>query len=289
MLIVLLFIVALSLLLMQSMSIVQKAFNGANKIRFMTQTNLMLNSLKGILDKFLSKVNSAEALYILKQLPFYFEDQKSGMKVEINFNSGASKFNINNILDKNETKRELYFELFDALLSKYNVADRRFFFEILLDTIDKDKEEREYGSEIALFDEEFKDGGIENFEKFEKILEYYENLRNDANIYRVPWERLIGFRGTQIDINSADKELIEAALKGSSNVSSYLEREAYITKLDNLWLSDEQKKRLEFFGFVIFAPVIECDINFMAFEESVKIKFLYDIKKKSINELEINY
>ena len=106
------------------------------------------------------------------------------------------KININEIALK-KTKPFIKQYLLN-ILSTYNIKDPEYFIDLILDTIDSDKEERNAYSEIKLIDPSFPNGKIYSFKHFKKILKFYAQQRRDKDIFKIPWKKLIYFGDKKI-------------------------------------------------------------------------------------------
>lgn len=102
------------------------------------------------------------------------------------------KININNLLVGNKEnpviKRAIY-----NLAQKYELINVDFLYALILDTLDKDIEERAAFSEIKLIDKDFRNSLIFSKEHMQVIVEQYVKYTYEVNAYEIDWEEFFYF------------------------------------------------------------------------------------------------
>ncbi len=245
------------------------------------QNSLMIRSIKNILS-FASKDinNSSDLQNIFGDYPIYSKDGEflASIKVKPVFD----KLNINLYL-KNGKINEDIDRFFDNLLEFYEVADPIFFKDILLDTIDKDSNEREGFSEIINENPEFLNGKIYNQRHFDRILDYYSQKREDKNIYNIPWDELIYF-------GDEKKYLIECNLM-SEKLARFLGLN-FETTLDCSSLKDfsENNHILQSLDIIPYQKGkdfwIAVDVDYRKNKYTEKFSLIYNLKNDKVVKIE---
>jgi len=289
-LITLTLIIAITSLVFIELQKVNYALKIVEKKHIYIQNKVFIDNITSIINKNRKDINSTFGLETLFLLPI--DIQKGGLTTHIEFTSAAKGINPNNILeDTNSSLFNLdYILLFDRILESANVQNREFFIALLEDSLDKDLKERYPGSEIVLYDRRFRQGVIENFDKFKKIIDYYAFITEDGNIYHIKWRKILSFYSKDIDFNylsplllkymipSLDKEMIEKVTTKKDNVFS---------NWKEVPLLESYKKELQKFNISFYVPIIKVKIILKKAELRSYVDFIYDIKKKRINSIEI--
>ncbi|EDM23423.1 hypothetical protein FE773_00195 [Caminibacter mediatlanticus TB-2] len=174
--------------------------------RAISQNSLFIKDVKKVISSLTKEINSSKEL---KKIFISFPFEVENIKGIITITSLSNKLNLN--LYKNKQKRKIIDQFLENLFNYYNVNDFFYFKNLLLDTYDLDLNERDSYTEIALYDNTFQDGEIYNFKQFKKILDIYAKQRNDKNIYKIPWKKLIYFSDEKsiIDCENANKLLLK--------------------------------------------------------------------------------
>ncbi|MDD5716937.1 MAG: hypothetical protein PHW64_03965 [Sulfuricurvum sp.] len=172
------------------------------------QVNKIYADLKQILPDELSKIGSPRELDYAMMLPLSITSEDGRFEIEASFRPANERFNINLVSDLNGTLQEPYSKFLTSLFTRYPIAAPETFTNILLDTIDGDVLERQSGSEIGADFGDFHSGSVEDFTQFWYIVARYIEITKDKQILRIPWTRLIGFKGDKIDINYISAELL---------------------------------------------------------------------------------
>lgn len=284
-------VMMLSFIIIKSTTITQSYLKNLNHTLFYAQFNRSFLDIFSALKKRSSQIENAEAFKILLSIPIIFSDKKSGIDGMMELSSGADVFNINSLLNadqNNSINQDLYDVIYTTLL-KYEVADSMSFMNLLLDTIDKDANEREYNSEIAYaIDAKLRDGGIENKKAFSYLLDFYAKEHKDTNIYKVPWSKIIGFSEAESDYNYLTKEIKEI-LYENYGISDTSLMSSLASKDEDLSLNEEQKSLLKSLNISYYVPILKCNFRFFYMDEYQQIAFRYDLKTKRVSDIETTF
>lgn len=285
---------SLTLLLGVSSDILKEHRKLAQKEKFFIQSNILLKDIKGIMDEGLAFVQDPATMDMLFLLPFDINHQQSELNISITFSSANTKLNINRLHpdDVNSSSYQYFYDTIEYLLIEENVADYSYFMTLLLDTLDGDKTERIYGSEIALEEPFFKNGSIDDWEQFERILEQYATEREDRSIYEIEWREMIDFHSKKIDLNYISPKLLSALLPGYSQTDIALlsdEKEAVFTSYEELNLADESIEKLKAIGIEPFVPILDCSVQIGHFGNRMQAEFFYYIEEKKITDVKTRY
>lgn len=189
----------------KTLSLYQKSLMDAN-------TNKLYLDLKDHLPKLLSRIKTPQDLDYALMLPHTGESDDHRFTYEATFYSLHGRLNINHFADLNGTLHPDYKGVLENLFIRYPVAHPEIFIHLISDTLDSDKEQRHEKSEIALDDPDFLNGKIESMQQFHRLIERYIAITNDKQILDIPWERIIGFRGEQMDINYVSSEVLSVII-----------------------------------------------------------------------------
>lgn len=275
-------IMMLSLIVIRSTSVSDGYLKSMNEALFFAQFNRSFLDITKIISAQTANIKNAYELEIALKVPLVIHDEKSDIKSILRVNSAANKFNINLLLDKNGTINKTFYDFVYDSLSQYQLNDINYFLAIVLDTIDKDDESREFQSEFThLQNAKMLDGGIINKKAFEKVLEYYAKVTHDDKIFSIPWDEFIGFSGNDVDYNylsKFSKELLSKFYSISVQSGKIIE--------DDNDLDEEQKAIFKALHVKYYVPILLCDIEFAYAKQNMNIKFKYDIKSKRVSEIE---
>ena len=185
---------------------VYEKISSDNFERAISQNSLFIKDVKKEISNLTKDINSSTDL---KKIFISFPFKVNDIKGIITITPLSNKLNIN--LYKDKEKRKYIDQFLENLFNYYNVSDFYYFKNLLLDTYDLDLNERNNYTEIANYDDTFQDGEIYNFAQFKKILDVYSKQRNDKNIYKIPWKKLIYFSNQKsiIDCKNANKLLLK--------------------------------------------------------------------------------
>lgn len=291
-LITLAFVTAITGLIGIMAGIFENALFDVSKKKLIVQSNVLFKDIKQILKDNVSDINGSEELDFLLSFPLEASDDENDVSVAATFSSGSSVVNINKMIDVNQTVNQDYVDSLNFAFVEYGVIDRPFFIDIILDSIDADKEERSFGSEIALEERFFRNGRIENYEHFQKIIDYYKAKREDISVEKIPWKEIIGFDNEKIDFNYASVDALWFILRKYDK--SFLKK-IYEDKIepydsfDKLFFDEDDKKKLQAFKVEFFSPEVICATKFRQGKEETNMVFSYNLKTKEVSNIEFSY
>ena len=291
-LITLAFVTAIISLVGISAAIFNNAFHKVSQKQFVIQSDIFLRDIKNILKTNVGDVNDSTGLYYLLALPFGITDKENDINIDITFSSDSSKVNINKIADTNQTLGKIYLDSLENAMIYYNVIDRAFLTALILDTIDKDKEERIFGSEIILEDRFFKNGPIEDMAHWKRIMDYYKKMREDPSVDKIPWEKIISFNNDKIDYNYASVDALWFMLKNKTReslVPPKTQKKELYNSFEDLRFNAEDQEILKKFGVVFFSPNVVCKANMQIGNQTGDISFSYNLKTKEASNFELLY
>ncbi|SMC10185.1 hypothetical protein [Nitratiruptor tergarcus] len=290
-LITLALIVAISSLIYIGFELVDKSAKTVEGKHNFLQSVSMINDIKKILEQNKKDINSTDGLDLLFSMPIDLKAEN--ITVHVEFSSAATGINPNNFV-KTVNKKQLinshYILLFDRILQNANVLNKELFLAMIEDTLDKDLEERFPGSEIALYDRRFAQGSIENFQKFQKIIEHYITLTQDGNINKIPWVKILGFFSKKIDFNYINPILLHYMLPFLDKEALQkltTDKEGVFTKMKELHLSKEDKEELKKYDIAFYVPVIKVDLEIEERSNKSFAHFIYDLTTAKVKDIAI--
>ncbi len=275
---------ALSMLVLKSYNISGKFIKDNDTIRVLAQSNRLFLDSRKIFESNFKDLNDTQAFKYLFLKPFVIPSNT--FKVTFIFNPVDNRVNINKILYNSKIDKEIY-SLLENILISYNVEDSDFFLKIVLDTIDKDEEERVYGSEISKQDQFFSNGEIYSKEEWIQIIDYYAQSRDDKNIYKIPWSEYIGFKGNSIDINFASLQLIKFLLPNQTVDQAF--KDKYYNSFKDLSVDKERENILKKIGVVFDTSRVLAKIKYDNFDKNIDISYIYDIKYRSASDIKYTF
>jgi len=288
-----------------STGMVNDSFKRVSNKLFLVQSNVLFSDVVSILKDATADVNDSMGLDIFLSVPLFFENKQNDMTMNITFESAASTLNINHLLkkDDNQTKEKKnrfepvalqrnYEEYFERILSIYNLSDKILFLSMIADTLDKDLQERSFGSEIALEDPFFTQGHIYDMSHFRQIIRAYKKQTLDFNIDTIPWDTLVGFHADFIDFNQISPQTLQhlAPDIDPESLGAYTTDKVDIyDNMEGLPFDSETKKRLQDMNVVFYDPLVAGEMNIYNGENRMQIAFLYDLSSKKVSNIEISY
>ena len=290
-LITLALIIALSTFIAIGLFRSDQASQTVQKKNSIIQISTLLHNITDILSQKSGEINSTEGLEMLILLPI--ELQTKSLSLHISFDSAAKGINPNNILFQEHNKSRLnpdYILLFDRILQSVQIQNKELFLALLEDTLDKDLEERIPGSEIALYNKRFVQGKIENFQKFQMLIDQYVKLTEDNAIYQIPWKEILSFYHKKIDFNYISPKLLRYMVpymdeETIQNIT--LKKKMSFSAWKDIRIAQEYKKELQKFQIAFYVPVIRAKVTFKENTKKYNATFIYDIKQKKV--LDIGY
>ena len=277
-----------------SSGILEHSFKRISNKQMLVQSNVFLSKFVTILNEASSQVSDAMTLDIFLMAPLSFENRANDLKVDIKFSSEASRPNINTMLESNATNapaKEAFSDYFEQILTIYNISDKILLLSLIEDALDSDYEERISGSEIALNDPFFTQGHIYDSAHFEKILDYYKTLTRDASVDAIPFEGLIGFKGSGIDINHIDKQTLLTLMPTLTpeNVAVYTtDRVDVYSDFEALMLDGEATQRFKDMNVSFYSPLVRATMAISSGDEALDVYFSYNLETKEVSDIEIS-
>ncbi|BCD68956.1 hypothetical protein [Nitratiruptor sp. YY09-18] len=290
-LITLALIVAISSLIYIGLELVDKSAQVVEKKHNFLQTVSMVHDIKKIIEKNKKDINSTEGLDLLFSMPI--DLKTDNLHVHVEFSSAATGINPNNFIktvNKKERLNPNYILLFDRILQNANVLNKELFLAMIEDTLDKDLQERFPGSEIALYDKRFAQGSIENFAKFQKIVDHYIGLTEDGNINTIPWKKILGFYSKKIDFNYISPILLHYMLPFLDKEALQkltTDKEEVFTDMKELRLAKEYKDELKKYDVAFYVPVINVNLTIKEGNSKSYAHFVYDLATAKVEDIAI--
>lgn len=277
-----------------SAGILDHSFKRISNKQFLIQSNLFFSNFITILKENSSDINDSMMLDIFFMVPLTFENVEQDIMVDVTFSSDAQKLNINNYISEdnktNPSVDENYDEYLNRILTVYNVSDKILLLSMIADTIDKDDDERTSMSELAIEDPYFSQGTIFNQEHFNIILNAYKKNTLDFTVDTIPWDRLISFRGNDIDFNYISPDtlgFLVPELDPDTSVELTENRVDVYDSFEMIGFDTETTKRLKEMKVSFFSPRVEAEMNIRHAEHHSQIHFSYDLSSKKVTNLEL--
>lgn len=287
-LITLLFIISITFSVGVGLKQINKANSSTKKESFLIQTSIILDDVMYLLQNTkeldnIVKNSSIEGLNIFLAQSAFIPFESSGIKMVIELHSARSKFNLNTLVDKNGTiyvKRE---EALKIYLGEKKVNEA--FVDMLEDLSSGFKEDMTYQSDI--FNEKpnlFRDY-IASLEHFNIVKKFYLQRYKEDDINQINFEDFLYFSKERarykIDLNYATQDVWKMLLGCDIlRAKELVNGSGTYTKLDNLYLSDDEKLQLANFNVSYFEPYIDVKVEIIQNNMSAKIRFEYDMKTK---------
>lgn len=283
-LITILILAIFSVLVLKSFSISTQVVNQNNEIRLLSQSNRLLEDSKKIVKNTLKDINSTEAYAILFSEPFVIANKN--FTLTFTFSPVENGLNINSLL-QNSKRNEESILVFETILRTYNVQNIQFFVDLILDTIDEDVDERSYGSEIILKDTFFTNSKIYSQKHFDKIIDYYAQVKDAKNIYKVDWGKYIRFDEDAIDVNFASIELLKILLSNPYINDAF--KKTYYENYDDLKIDEDKQAFLNNLNLTFTTSRILVKVAFDDLIKKVNFKFIYDKKANTIENIKYGF
>jgi len=209
-------LLAMSAALSITLALFQKSFKTYNSNSFRVQSTVLMVDAVNLI-KALSKdiANSPEAFDILVQSAEELPLQIGSVDMVMKIRPKNAKFNINHY------SRDKHYEKLYAYLLEYELQRPGYILDIIEDSLDKDSDEKQYGSERVLHDPFFIQGEIKDYHQFLKLIDTYAKETKDMNIYKVPWNAWVDFNGEFIDEAYMTIEM-QRVLEASGGISNEL-------------------------------------------------------------------
>lgn len=294
------FVTAIASLIAITMGLLRHDFTQTAQKNFLAQGDLMSADMFALLKNVTADVNDSQTLDIFLALPFAFENAKTQIAVGATFESGATRPNVNWLVEHNVSSDDPYAplplnaameEYLEHILTVYNVSDKMLLVSMMADTIDEDLNERLGGSEIALESIDFMQGGVYDFGHFKQILHAYERQTQDFSVEQIPWKYLLGYTNDTLDLNYVTPDALHYLLPDMAEeeiVRLTTEREAVFDSYDAFGVDEVQRKRLEAVRSRFYAPEVAGDLLIRRGDERLHVGFLFDLGKKEVRHIEVS-
>lgn len=252
------------------------------------QTNLIMKNLSSYFNNIQF---DEEKIFYGSKMPFSLDIYDSNINFTID--SMHKYLNINVLAKMMIKKDNKIYDDFISYLYKYNLREPEFFVDLLLDTIDKDNIEINSGShsEISINNPRFRNGKIYNKTHFQIILDYYYFETNDKSIYNIPFDSIVAFNSSEIDINFATKELLKMFFYDANQYSldMIINNNQIYEKIANLPFDENYIKEISKgrFGHKISTTSVsikvKVELNYLK-QFSSKVEFIYNTKTKKLTD-----
>ncbi len=287
----LLMIMALMSVMMIFLNSTKETQNNITREYALIQTNSIMSNLS----QYFNNIKFDEdTIFYGSKMPFSLPLGNSDIKFTID--SNQKYLNINQLIISMKNKDNIEYTNFISYLYRYKLRDPDFFIDILLDTIDNDTFEKNSGSgsEIVLENPIFRNGKIYNQKHFQIILDYYFSKTEDKAIYDIPFENLISFNSSLLDINFANKDIINIFFYDADQFSlNMVSKHGKIYEkfkdlpFDKSYLKELKKAR---YGHnITFKTIVIKVVVDLKYKEQFisKISFLYNTKSKSLGDYKV--
>lgn len=273
-----------SVLILKSFSINSQFINQNNEIRLLAQSNRLLEDSKNIVKNTLKDINSTEAYVFLFSEPFVLSNEN--FTLTFTFSPVETGLNINKLL-QNSKRSEDFILVFENILSHYHIQNIQFFVDLVLDTIDEDEVERSYGSEIILKDTFFTNSKIYSQKHLDKIIDYYAQMKDDKNIYKIDWSKYIRFNEDAIDVNFASLDLLRILLSNPFINDSF--KKTYYENYNDLKIDEDKQALLNNLNLTFLTSRVLVKVVFDDLIKKVDFKFIYDKKANTIENIKYSF
>jgi len=262
--------ILISISIMGSIFIFYKKITNSDFEYSIAQDSIIIQSIKNKMKKV--NIHNENDLFKLILSNFHMK-LDNGFEIYVSFKSAFDKININKYIINNKLNSSMDFFM-TMLCEKYDIKECNFFKNLILDTLDKDKNERSDKSEIILY-EPFIDGYIYNQKQFQKILNYYKKITGDNSIDAVPWDKIFNFDGIYTDCNNMSSD-IAAILDTEPSCESLNSKfsKNFLQKLDIMSFNNKQHYYIWIY------------VKYIHYNKVHTFKILYDIKDKRIIKVE---
>ena len=266
-------------------------------------STIQISSLFGNLSDYIKNIEvDNEMLFYSSKIPLPIEIGDIDLTLYIK--SANNKISLNRVLRKILEKKDnqkSYDKLFDFLRDN-QLNNPNFFIDLLLDSVDKDDEERSYDSEIVNFNQSFYNGAIASYAHLLEVIDYYAITQNDIKAYDIKWNELFHFyEHSDVDINHASYLVLKFLLPDASEstLRKIVQRNEWYEKVEDLPFDSEYKKKVlgEHFGVTLAIKSsvlnIKFDVisnifngNFSFYKTMEKKSKVYNIQVETKKELE---
>jgi len=209
-------LLAMSAALSITLALFQKNFTIFAQNKFRVQSAILMVDGVNLMRSLGNDVkNSPEAFDLLVQSAEELPLKIGNVDMVLRIRPQNAKFNINLY------NREKHYEKIYAYLLEYEVQRPGYILDMIEDSLDADRDEKQYGSEQVLYDPFFIQGEFKDYHQFLKLLDVYAKETKDVNIYKVPWNTWIDFTSEFIDEAYMTVEM-QRVLEASGGISNEL-------------------------------------------------------------------
>lgn len=281
-------IALIAVVVLANLELLDKARVQAEKAKKFNQSQAILKSIEKLLLKQTSKVTSSEALESLLVSVQGLIDKEGLLELDVDIVSLQGKVNINAIFaDDNKSVAPAYELMFARIFDRYEIKDGNLMLALIADTIDVDNDELNVNSELVNSYGDFSQGAIYSQKHLDKILQQYHLMREDENIYTIPWNELFYFGQPHVQ-GILDCNHMSGELARYTGLSISYDEDAYsqvscdeITHEDN-----ETKQAFNMQGFSTSESYyINVLVEYRALNVTGTLAFMYDIKSKRISHI----
>jgi hypothetical protein len=281
-------IALISVVVLGNLELLEDAQQQTLKAKKFNQSQAILKSFEKLLVKQSSQITSADTLEVLLVSVQGLIDENALLELDVQISSLQGKININAIFgDRNSSVDPNYELMFGRLFDKYELKDGNLMLALIADTIDLDRDELNVNSELVNLYADFSQGAIYSQKHLDKLVDYYNLLRGDENVYNIPWDLLFYFGKPHVkgilDCNHMSGELAEYT---GLNLS-YDESEYQQVSCQELTADHNETKNA--FNMQEFSKdenyKVEVLAEYTALNVHGTLAFIYDIKTKGISHI----
>ncbi|ACM93391.1 hypothetical protein NAMH_0012 [Nautilia profundicola AmH] len=243
---------------------------------YISQNSVILKQSLKTLSKLTEDIKTSKDLQKIFTT-FSLSNKEGNFRIIYNITPIFNKIDINAI-----NKKQIYLnDYLINILQYYNIMDPIFFINLIKDTIDKDKTEREGYSEIILKNPNFQNGKIYNYKHFKKILNYYFKITHDRNIFNIPWKKLIFF-------GNGNNHILECNFL-TKDIVKFMGLTIDKPNCQNI-LTNDNNQTINKYDIIEFTNNnsfwINVNIKYYLNEQNYTIDIVYDIHNKKVISIE---
>lgn len=228
------------------------------------------------------------AFYIFLSQSSFIPLDIDNYKVLVKIKSARDKININTLKDANNTIQKERFEIFVDFLQNHNIQSD--FAYMVADSMLGVKSDGTYMSDLFSNHAELFRDYIASYRHLKKIIDIYKIQKNDNSIDNVDFKELFSYNAdlkTKTDLNFATPAVWQYMLGCSFERAKEISSNAGFYKtLDDIGLSDAQKKRLNRFNYSFFEPIIQIDIKIAREKQTSFLTLEYNLKTDEVSNID---
>ncbi|MCV6606942.1 MAG: hypothetical protein OIF32_01925 [Campylobacterales bacterium] len=226
---------------------------------------------------------------------FSFGDNNTSSELmdwKLECSPGNKEFNINMSRDFNDSFRYIYEDNFkNFLTSEYKLISTSTLFELINYSLAVTPKEESYlfgKDELKINSVDLENKKISGKDLWNKIIDDYYSLTEEKEIYKVPWDKLIGFEGEYLDFNQISPELCKIIfpIKGESDEELCVEPSKTLSQEEVLDGLDENEKTFAIGAklYYKFNPILDCKLNYNSSDVDGTFSFRYTVSVKDSNQ-----